>query len=178
MRIAKEALTFDDVLLQPGYSDVLPREVDLSTRLTREIRLSIPLLSAAMDTVTESRLAIALAQEGGSASFTRTWPSRSRRDQVLMVKKFESGMVRNPITVSLGHEHSRGHRTDPSLGISGCAGRRCKTYRWHRDAPRLRFETQLDAPVSTVMTPQDRLVTVRDGADVSRSDCVAAQAPY
>ena len=100
MRIAKEALTFDDVLLQPGYSDVLPREVDLSTRLTREIRLSIPLLSAAMDTVTEARLAIALAQEGGLGIIHKNMAVEEQAKQVRMVKKFESGMVRNPITVS------------------------------------------------------------------------------
>ena len=81
MRIAKEALTFDDVLLQPGYSDVLPREVDLSTRLTQEITLNIPILSAAMDTVTEARLAIALAQEGGLELFTRTWRLKNRPDR-------------------------------------------------------------------------------------------------
>ncbi len=100
MRIAKEALTFDDVLLQPGYSDVLPREVDLSTSLTREIRLNIPLLSAAMDTVTESRLAIALAQEGGLGVVHKNMTIEQQAHEVLLVKKFESGMVRNPITVS------------------------------------------------------------------------------
>ena len=102
MRIAKEALTFDDVLLQPGYSEILPREVDLSTSLTREIRLSIPILSAAMDTVTESRLAIALAQEGGLGVIHKNMNIEEQARQVLAVKKFESGMVRNPITVSPG----------------------------------------------------------------------------
>ena len=96
MRIAKEALTFDDVLLQPGYSEILPREVDLSTSLTRDIRLSIPLLSAAMDTVTESRLAIALAQEGGLGIIHKNMTIEQQAHEVLMVKKFESGMVRNP----------------------------------------------------------------------------------
>ncbi|MEJ2299376.1 MAG: IMP dehydrogenase [Woeseiaceae bacterium] len=110
MRIAKEALTFDDVLLQPGYSEVLPRDVDLSTALTREIRLSIPLLSAAMDTVTESRLAIAMAQEGGLGVIHKNMTVEEQARQVLTVKKFESGMVRNPITpeeevLGLLHKH-------------------------------------------------------------------------
>ncbi len=99
MRIAKEALTFDDVLLQPGYSEVLPREVDMSTRLTAEITLNIPILSAAMDTVTEARLAIAIAQEGGLGVIHKNMTIEEQARQVLAVKKFESGIVRNPITV-------------------------------------------------------------------------------
>ena len=100
MRIAREALTFDDVLLQPDYSDVLPREVDLTTRLTAEINLNIPLLSAAMDTVTEARLAIALAQEGGIGIIHKNMTPEEQAHEVLLVKKFESGIVRDPITVS------------------------------------------------------------------------------
>ena len=119
MRIAKEALTFDDVLLQPGYSEVLPREVDLSTSLTREIRLSIPLLSAAMDTVTESRLAIALAQEGGLGVIHKNMTVEEQARQVLMVKKFESGMVRNPITVSSDMTIREVIELTRSMGISG-----------------------------------------------------------
>ncbi|MGB5512622.1 MAG: IMP dehydrogenase [Woeseiaceae bacterium] len=165
MRIAKEALTFDDVLLQPGYSDVLPREVDLSTRLTREIRLSIPLLSAAMDTVTEARLAIALAQEGGLGIIHKNMSVEEQAKQVRMVKKFESGMVRNPITVSSDMSIREVIELTRAMGISGVPvvdGNRTVGIVTHRD---LRFETQLDAPVSNVMTPQDRLVTVREGAD-------------
>jgi len=165
MRIAKEALTFDDVLLQPGYSDVLPREVDLSTRLTREIRLSIPLLSAAMDTVTEARLAIALAQEGGLGVIHKNMAVEEQAKQVRMVKKFESGMVRNPITVSSDMSIRDVIKLTRAMGISGVPvvdGNRTVGIVTHRD---LRFETQLDAPVSNVMTPQDRLVTVREGAD-------------
>ncbi len=165
MRIAKEALTFDDVLLQPGYSEVLPREVDLSTALTREIRLSIPLLSAAMDTVTESRLAIALAQEGGLGVIHKNMTVEEQARQVLMVKKFESGMVRNPITVSSDMTIREVIELTRAMGISGVPvvdGRQTVGIVTHRD---LRFETQLDAPVSTVMTPQDKLVTVREGAD-------------
>ena len=165
MRIAKEALTFDDVLLQPGYSEVLPREVDLSTSLTREIRLSIPLLSAAMDTVTESRLAIALAQEGGLGVIHKNMSIEEQARQVLQVKKFESGMVRKPITVSPSMTIREVIELTRSMGISGVPvvdGEETVGIVTHRD---LRFETNVGAPVSTVMTPQDRLVTVREGAD-------------
>jgi len=165
MRIAKEALTFDDVLLQPGYSEVLPREVDLSTSLTRDIRLSIPLLSAAMDTVTESRLAIALAQEGGLGVIHKNMTIEQQAREVLQVKKFESGMVRNPITVSSDMTIREVIELTRSMGISGVPvvdGNETVGIVTHRD---LRFETKVDAPVSTVMTPQDRLVTVREGAD-------------
>ena len=165
MRIAKEALTFDDVLLQPGYSEILPREVDLSTSLTREIRLSIPLLSAAMDTVTESRLAIALAQEGGLGVIHKNMSIERQAREVLMVKKFESGMVRNPITVTSDMTIREVIDLTRAMGISGVPvvdGEETVGIVTHRD---LRFETHLDAPVSKVMTPQDKLVTVRDGAD-------------
>ena len=165
MRIAKEALTFDDVLLQPGYSEILPREVDLSTSLTREIRLSIPLLSAAMDTVTESRLAIALAQEGGLGIVHKNMMIEQQAHEVLKVKKFESGMVRKPITVSSNMTIREVIELTRAMGISGVPvvdGEQTVGIVTHRD---LRFETRLDAPVSTVMTPQDKLVTVREGAD-------------
>ena len=164
MRIAKEALTFDDVLLQPAYSEVLPREVDVSTLLTREIRLSIPLLSSAMDTVTESRLAIALAQEGGLGVIHKNMSLEDQANQVLMVKKYESGMVRNPITVSPDMTIREVIELTRAMGISGVPvvdGKRTVGIVTHRD---LRFETQLDAPVSAVMTPKDRLVTVKEGA--------------
>jgi IMP dehydrogenase len=165
MRIAKEALTFDDVLLQPGYSEILPREVDLSTNLTREIRLSIPLLSAAMDTVTESRLAIALAQEGGLGIVHKNMTIEQQAHEVLMVKKFESGMVRNPITVTSNMTIREVIDLTRAMGISGVPvvdGERTVGIVTHRD---LRFETRLDAPVAEVMTPQQQLVTVREGAD-------------
>jgi IMP dehydrogenase len=165
MRIAKEALTFDDVLLQPDYSDVLPREVDLSTELTRGIRLNIPLLSAAMDTVTESRLAICLAQEGGIGVIHKNMSAEEQTRQVLRVKKFESGIVRDPITVSPDATIREVIQLTRSLNISGVPvvdGKETLGIVTHRD---LRFETRLDAPVSTVMTPKERLVTVREGAD-------------
>ncbi len=165
MRIAKEALTFDDVLLQPGYSEILPRDVDLSTSLTREIRLSIPLLSAAMDTVTESKLAIALAQEGGMGIIHKNMAIADQAQQVLVVKKFESGMVRKPITVGPDMSIREVIDLTRAMGISGVPvvdGKQTVGIVTHRD---LRFETQLDAPVSSVMTPKDRLVTVQEGAD-------------
>ena len=165
MRIAKEALTFDDVLLQPGYSEILPREVDLSTSLTRDIRLSIPLLSAAMDTVTESRLAIALAQEGGLGVIHKNMPIADQAKQVLMVKKFESGMVRKPITVPPDMTIREVIELTRAMGISGVPvvdGKKTVGIVTHRD---LRFETKVDAPVSSVMTPKERLVTVQEGAD-------------
>jgi IMP dehydrogenase len=165
MRIAKEALTFDDVLLQPDYSDVLPREVDLSTRLTPAITLNIPLISAAMDTVTESRLAISLAQEGGIGIIHKNMSGDEQARQVLRVKKFESGIVRDPITVPPTATIREVIQLTRSLNISGVPvveGKETLGIVTHRD---LRFETRLDAPVSTVMTPKERLVTVREGAD-------------
>jgi IMP dehydrogenase len=119
MRIAKEALTFDDVLLQPGYSEVLPREVDLSTRLTAEISLNIPILSAAMDTVTEGRLAIALAQEGGLGVIHKNMTIEEQARQVLTVKKFESGIVRDPITVTPDMTIREVIDLTRAMGISG-----------------------------------------------------------
>ncbi len=165
MRIAKEALTFDDVLLQPGYSDVLPREVDLSSRLTREITLNIPILSAAMDTVTESRLAIALAQEGGMGIIHKNMSVEQQAREVGLVKKFESGIVRNPITVSPEMTVMEVIELTRAMGISGVPvvdGKATVGIVTGRD---LRFETRMEAPVSEVMTPQDRLVTVGEDAD-------------
>ena len=165
MRIAKEALTFDDVLLQPGYSEVLPREVDLSTRLTAEITLNIPILSAAMDTVTEARLAIALAQEGGMGVIHKNMTIEDQARQVHTVKKFESGIVRDPITVSPDMTIREVIDLTSAMGISGVPVVSQKQTVGIVTGRDLRFETQLDAPVSTVMTPQDRLVTVGEGAD-------------
>jgi IMP dehydrogenase len=164
MRIAKEALTFDDVLLQPDYSDVLPHEVDLSTTLTPEITLNIPLLSAAMDTVTESRLAIALAQEGGIGIIHKNMQPDQQAREVRKVKKYESGIVRDPITVSPDMTIREVIGLTRAMNISGVPVVEDKDTLGivtHRD---LRFETQLDAPVSTVMTPKEKLITVREGA--------------
>lgn len=164
MRIAREALTFDDVLLQPDYSDVLPREVDLTTRLTSEIKLNIPLLAAAMDTVTEAGLAIALAQEGGIGIIHKNMTPEEQAHEVLLVKKFESGIVRDPITVPPDMSIREVIELTKAMNISGVPvveGKKPVGIVTHRD---LRFETQLDAPVSTVMTPRERLVTVCEGA--------------
>ena len=165
MRIAKEALTFDDVLLLPGYSEVLPREVDLSTRLTAEITLSIPILSAAMDTVTEARLAIALAQEGGLGIVHKNMSVEDQARQVATVKKYESGIVRNPITVEPDMTIREVIELTRAMGISGVPVVNKKETVGIVTGRDLRFETQLDAPVSAVMTPKERLVTVREGAD-------------
>ena len=165
MRVAKDALTFDDVLLQPDYSDVLPRDVDMTTQLTRHITLNVPLLAAAMDTVTESRLAIALAQEGGLGIIHKNMSPSAQATEVMRVKKFESGIVRDPITVSPEMTIREVIDLTRAMNISGVPvveGRETIGIVTHRD---LRFETQLDAPVSTVMTPKERLVTVREGAD-------------
>ena len=165
MRIAKEALTFDDVLLQPGYSEDLPREVDLSTRLTAEITLNIPILSAAMDTVTEARLAIALAQEGGIGVIHKNMTIEEQARQVHTVKKFESGIVRNPITVTPNMTIREVIDLTRAMGISGVPVVNQNQTVGIVTGRDLRFETKLDAPVSSVMTPQERLVTVAEGAD-------------
>ena len=165
MRIVKEALTFDDVLLQPGYSDVLPREVDLSSPLTAEIKLSIPILAAAMDTVTEARLAIALAQEGGLGVVHKNMSVENQAREVALVKKFESGIVRNPITVNPEMSIREVIDLTHAMGISGVPVVQEEQTVGIVTGRDLRFETQLDAPVSSVMTPQERLVTVREDAD-------------
>ncbi|HEY4212819.1 MAG TPA: IMP dehydrogenase [Steroidobacteraceae bacterium] len=164
MRILEEALTFDDVLLVPAYSEVLPREVDLSTSVTRRIRLNVPLLSAAMDTVTEARLAITIAQEGGIGIIHKSMTIEAQALEVAKVKKFESGVIKEPITVSPTMSIRDVLDLTRARGISGVpvvVGRKAVGIVTHRD---LRFEQKLDAPVSTVMTPQERLITVRENA--------------
>ena len=164
MRVLEEALTFDDVLLVPAYSEILPREVDLSTRVTRGIRLNVPLLSAAMDTVTEARLAIAIAQEGGIGVIHKSMSIVAQAREVGRVKKFESGVIRDPITVSPDMSIREVLDLTRSRGISGVpvvVGRKAVGIVTHRD---LRFEDRFEAPVSTVMTPKERLVTVREDA--------------
>ncbi len=171
MRIETEALTFDDVLLQPAYSEVLPRQVNLTTRLTSRITLNIPLLSAAMDTVTESKLAIALAQEGGMGIVHKNMTAERQAAEVRMVKKYESGVIADPITVpptiTIGEviELTRANRIS---GVPVVDGDQLVGIVTSRD---LRFETRYGEPVSEVMTPRDRLVTVQEGA--SREEVVA-----
>jgi IMP dehydrogenase len=164
MRISGEALTFDDVLLAPGYSDVLPREVQLSSRLTREIALQIPLVSAAMDTVTEARLAITLAQEGGIGIIHKNMELGDQAAHVLQVKKFESGVIRDPITVAPSTSIGEVLALTRARGISGVpvvSGDNLVGIVTSRD---LRFETRFGEPVSEIMTPKERLITVAEDA--------------
>ena len=166
LRIAEESLTFDDVLLLPDYSNVLPRDVSLATQLTREIRLSIPMISAAMDTVTEAGLAIAIAQEGGLGILHKNLTIEQQADEVRKVKKYESGMIADPITIGptakIGEvlELTRRHNIS---GVPVVDGRQLVGIVTHRD---LRFETRLDEPVTSIMTPQEKLVTVKEGTDL------------
>ena len=165
MRIAQEAFTFDDVLLLPDHSTVLPREVDLKTQLTREITLNIPLISSAMDTVTEARLAIALAQEGGIGIIHKNMTAEQQADEVRAVKKYESGVIKDPITVppSMTIREVMGiTRANKISGVPVVDGDELVGIVTGRD---LRFETHLDNPVSSIMTPKARLVTVKEGAE-------------
>jgi len=165
MRLLQEALTFDDVLLIPAHSKVLPKDVDLSTQLTRDIRLNVPLLSAAMDTVTESRLAIALALEGGIGIIHKNMTAAEQAAEVLNVKRYESGVIRNPITVSPRTsvrevlELTRARRIS---GVPVVDGNQLVGIVTSRD---LRFETRYGEPISSIMTPKERLVTVQEGAN-------------
>ena len=164
MRIKQDALTFDDVSLVPAHSSILPRDVDLKTKLTREITLNIPLVSSAMDTVTEGRLAISMAQEGGFGVIHKNIPIERQAQEVRLVKKFESGVIKDPIcvdpTTSIGQVLELTHKKNIS-GVPVVSGASLVGIVTSRD---LRFETQKDEPVSKIMTPQERLVTVKEGA--------------
>ena len=169
MRVIQKALTFDDVLLVPAHSDVLPRDVSLATRLTRNIQLNIPLVSAAMDTVTESRLAIALAQEGGIGIIHKNLSIKGQAAEVARVKRHESGVLKDPIcipptmsvrdVVALTRQHK-------FSGLPVVEGKRVVGIVTNRD---LRFETNLDQPVAQIMTPADRMVTVKEGASLDEA---------
>ena len=167
LRLTQEALTFDDVLLVPGYSEVLPKDVSLKTRLTTNIDLNIPILSAAMDTVTESRLAIAMAQEGGIGILHKNMTAEDQAQQVRQVKKFESGVIRDPLTctaeTSIGEliELTQRHQIS---GVPVVKGNDLVGIVTSRD---FRFATRFDAPVSSIMTPKERLVTVKENASSS-----------
>lgn len=164
MTILPQALTFDDVLLVPAHSQVLPKEVELKTRLTREIELNVPLISAAMDTVTEARLAIAMAQEGGIGIIHKNMSIAEQAEQVRRVKKFESGMVKDPIFVSprlTVRELIAIMEKHAISGVPVVEGEQLVGIITSRD---IRFETNLDLPVAMAMTPKERLVTVREGA--------------
>ncbi|MEO7116452.1 MAG: IMP dehydrogenase [Caldimonas sp.] len=167
MRLLGKALTFDDVLLVPALSSVLPRDTDLATRLSRNIRLNLPLVAAAMDTVTEARLAIALAQEGGIGIVHKNMTAKQQASEVARVKRYESGVLRDPITVSPEMSVREVIALSKAHGISGfpvLQGKVVVGIVTNRD---LRFETRLDAPVKEIMTPRDRLVTVREGATLA-----------
>ena len=164
MKVVKKALTFDDVLLLPAHSSVLPRDVSLISRLTPRITLNIPLLSAAMDTVTEARLAIALAQEGGIGIVHKNMTAKAQAFEVSKVKRFESGVVKDPVTVAPGMSVRDVIALTRKHNISGLPvldGKKVVGIVTNRD---LRFETMLDQPVKNVMTPKSRLVTVKEGA--------------
>ncbi|HWD35979.1 MAG TPA: IMP dehydrogenase [Casimicrobiaceae bacterium] len=166
MRVVRKALTFDDVLLVPARSDVVPRDVSLVTRLTRSITLNVPLLAAAMDTVTESRLAIAIAQEGGLGIVHKNMPPARQAAEVAKVKRFESGVVKDPISIPPSMTVRQVLALTHQYRISGLPvveGRRVVGIVTNRD---LRFETNLDQPVSAIMTPASRLVTVPEGTDL------------
>jgi IMP dehydrogenase len=170
MRVLQKALTFDDVLLVPSQSDILPRDVDLKTRLTRTINLNIPILSAAMDTVTEARLAITLAQEGGIGIVHKNMTGKLQAAEVAKVKRFESGVVKDPVTISPSMtvrevmELSRRHKFSglPVIDHSG----KVAGIVTNRD---LRFETNLDQSIASIMTSRERLVTVKEGAGLEEA---------
>ena len=164
LRIVNEALTFDDVLLLPAYSKVLPSEVELTTQLTRDIVLNIPLMSAAMDTVTESRLAIALAQEGGIGIVHKNMPLEDQAREVRAVKKFESGIIRDPVTIGPGATIGDLRTLTSERQISGVPvveGTNLLGIVTSRD---IRFENRMEAKVKDVMTSRDRLITAREDA--------------
>jgi len=167
MRLLQKALTFDDVLLVPAHSQILPRDVSLASKLTRNITLNLPLLSAAMDTVTEGRLAIALAQEGGIGIVHKNLTARAQAAEVAKVKRFESVILKDPITIAPGMtvrdvvDITRQHKIS-GLPVVDKAGRVVGIVT-NRD---LRFETNLDQPVKAIMTPRKRLVTVKEGTSV------------
>jgi IMP dehydrogenase len=169
MRLIQKALTFDDVLLVPAYSNVLPRDTSLKTQVTRKISLNMPLLSAAMDTVTEGRLAIAMAQLGGIGIVHKNLTCAEQAREVAKVKRFESGVVRDPITVPPQMKVRDVIALTRQHGISGfpvVEGPQLIGIVTNRD---LRFETRLDEPVRSIMTPRERLVTVRDGTPLAEA---------
>ncbi len=172
MRILQKALTFDDVLLVPAYSQILPRDVSLRTRLTRAIHLNIPVLSAAMDTVTEARMAIAIAQEGGMGIVHKNLSVRQQAAEVSKVKRYEAGVVKEPVTIRPDMtvhdvlQLTRQHKFS-GLPVVDAAGKVVGIVT-NRD---IRFETKLDQPISSIMTPRERLVTVKEGA--SREEVIA-----
>ncbi len=163
MRLLGNALTFDDVLLVPAFSQVLPKDTSLATHFTRHIALNLPLVSAAMDTVTEARLAIAIAQEGGIGIVHKNLTAQQQAAEVAKVKRYESGVLRDPVVITPQHTVRQVMALSEQLGVSGfpvCQGGKVVGIVTGRD---LRFETRYDAPVTEIMTPRERLVTVPEG---------------
>lgn len=167
MRLLGKALTFDDVLLVPAFSQVLPRDTSLATRLSRNITLNLPLVSAAMDTVTEARLAIAIAQEGGIGIVHKNMSPKQQAAEVARVKRYESGVLRDPITIGPATTVREVRELSQQHGVSGFpvidAGKVVGIVT-NRD---VRFETRMNAPVSEIMTPRERLITVKEGASLA-----------
>ncbi|MFO1221559.1 MAG: IMP dehydrogenase [Burkholderiaceae bacterium] len=166
MRHLGKALTFDDVLLVPAFSQVLPRDANLATRLSRNIRLNLPLVSAAMDTVTEARLAISIAQEGGIGIVHKNLPPKAQAAEVARVKRYESGVLRDPITIGPDMPVREVIALSKQHGISGFPVLQGKTVVGIVTGRDLRFETRMDAPVRQIMTPRERLITVGEGATI------------
>ncbi|MEN9417321.1 MAG: dehydrogenase, partial [Pseudomonadota bacterium] len=166
MRLLGKAHTFDDVLLVPAYSQVLPRDTSLATRLSRNIPINLPLVSAAMDTVTEARLAIAIAQEGGVGIVHKNLPPRLQAAEVARVKRYESGVLRDPITITADMPVRAVKELSRQHGVSGFPVLEGKTVVGIVTNRDLRFETRLDIPVGEIMTPRERLVWVREGASL------------
>ena len=164
MRIIEEALTFDDVLLVPAHSTVMPKDVGLSTKVTRDIELKIPLLSAAMDTVTEARLSIALAQEGGLGIIHKNMTPKEQAAEVNRVKKYESGVITDPVKVSPDTTVREVIELREHYKISGVPVMQGEDLVGLVTSRDVRFEVNLDQPVSAVMTPKEKLVTVKEGA--------------
>ena len=163
MRLLGKALTFDDVLLVPAYSQVLPKDTSLSTQFSRNITLNLPLVSAAMDTVTEARLAIAIAQEGGMGIVHKNLTAQQQAAEVARVKRYESGVLRDPVVITPNHTVRQVLALSEQLGVSGfpvCDAGKVVGIVTNRD---LRFETRYDVPVSQIMTPREKLITVPDG---------------
>ena len=163
MRLLGKALTFDDVLLVPAYSQVLPKDTSLATQFTRKLRLNLPLVSAAMDTVTEARLAIAIAQEGGIGIVHKNLTPQEQAAQVAKVKRYESGVLRDPVVITPDTKVRQVMALSDELGVSGfpvCDGGKVVGIVTGRD---MRFATRYDQPVSEIMTTRERLITVPEG---------------
>ena len=169
MRLLGKALTFDDVLLVPAFSQVLPKDTSLATRFSRNISLNLPLVSAAMDTVTEARLAIAIAQEGGIGIVHKNFSAAEQASQVAKVKRYESGVLRDPVVITPTHTVLQVMQLSDELGVSGfpvCDAGKVVGLVTGRD---LRFETRYEVPVSEIMTPREKLITVPEGASAAEA---------